>query len=213
LFVPSEVTRYIESLIRDREPALKEMELYAKEHGVPIMELVGIETMLHLLRLLKPKAILEIGTAIGYSAIRMAKELPHAKIVTIERDRSRYEIALENIKKVNLEKQITVIYGDALEVEAEVQEYGPYDCLFIDAAKGQYRRFFEIYSSHLSANGVVFSDNVLFKGFVANDNVDNKRHQTMVNKIKAYNEWLMTHPDFDTMILTVGDGIAISSKR
>ena len=213
MFVPSDVTEYIESLVPEREPAIVEIEKYAHEHGVPIMELVGIEAMLQFLRLVGPKTILEVGTAIGYSAIRMVKALSDVHIVTIERDKIRYDKAIENIEKMQLQERITVIFGDALETGEQVQQYGPFDSIFIDAAKGQYTRFFELYSPMLTQNGVVFSDNILFRGLVAKDNVEDRRHRSLVEKIKGYNKWLMTHPDFDTTILTVGDGIAISPKR
>lgn len=214
LFVPDEVTTYIESLVPEREPAIAEIEKYAKEHGVPIMELVGMEAMLQFLKLLQPKAILEIGTAIGYSAIRMAKALPNTHITTIERDQVRYDKAIENIKKLQLQEQITVIFGDALETAEQASKNALFDCIFIDAAKGQYTRFFELYSPLLTENGVVFSDNILFRGLVAKDKIeDNRRYQSLVEKIKGYNRWLMVHPEFETTILTVGDGIAISRKR
>lgn len=213
MFVPSDVTAYVESLVPDREPGIIEIEEYAKEHGVPIMELVGMEAMLQFLRLVQPKSILEVGTAIGYSATRMAKALPDVRIVTIERDKIRYDKAIENIDKMQLQEQITVIFGDALETGDIVGKYGPFDCIFIDAAKGQYTRFFELYSPMLSPNGVVFSDNVLFRGLVAKNTIEERRQRSLVEKIKGYNKWLMNHTEFDTTILTVGDGIAISRKR
>ncbi len=213
MFVPSDVTEYIESLVPDREPAIVEIEKYARDHGVPIMELVGIEAMLQFLRLVGPKSILEVGTAIGYSAIRMAEALPNVRIVTIERDKIRYDKAIENIEKMQLQERITVIFGDALETGDQVTQYGSFDCIFIDAAKGQYTRFFELYSPMLTQNGVVFSDNILFRGLVAKNNIEDRRHRSLVEKIKGYNKWLMNHTDFDTTILTVGDGIAISRKR
>lgn len=213
MFVPSDVTAYVESLVPDREPGIIEIEEYAKEHGVPIMELVGMEAMLQFLRLVQPKSILEVGTAIGYSATRMAKALPDVRIVTIERDKIRYDKAIENIDKMQLQEQITVIFGDALETGDIVGKYGPFDCIFIDAAKGQYTHFFELYSPMLSPNGVVFSDNVLFRGLVAKNTIEERRQRSLVEKIKGYNKWLMNHTEFDTTILTVGDGIAISRKR
>ncbi|WP_102345470.1 O-methyltransferase [Bacillus sp. Marseille-P3661] len=215
MFTPNEITNYIESLIPAREEEITKIENYAKEHGVPIMELVGIEAMLQLLRLQQPKTILEIGTAIGYSAIRMARALPNSNVISIERDQHRYEKAIENINNLNLQNQIKVYFGDALQLAEQVEMDGPYDCLFIDAAKGQYRRFFELYSPMMTQNGAIYSDNILFRGHVANENIvlDNKRHRAIIDKIKAYNQWLMTHKDYETVILTVGDGIAISRKR
>jgi predicted O-methyltransferase YrrM len=209
----SKLTDYLENLLPKRDEIVEEMEHYAKENNVPIMELVGIETMLQILRISQPKQILEIGTAIGYSAIRMAKALPKTTIITIERDQERYEKALENIKRTGTSSQIKVIFGDALEVASEIKDLGEFGCIFIDAAKGQYRHFFDIYEKCLSKDGLIVTDNVLFKGLVAEEEIDSKRVRSLVTKIRAYNEWLLAHPDYQTTILPVGDGIAISKKR
>ena len=204
---------YLDELIEKRPELLDKMEQYAKENAVPIMELSGIESMLQLLRIQKPRVILEIGTAIGYSALRMAYALPECKIMTIERDVSRYELAEKFFLQAEKTSQIVLIKGDALEVEAAVKAYAPFDTIFIDAAKGQYQKFFEIYSRYLTEDGVIITDNVLFKGLVYADEIDNKRKKNLVKKIKNFNEWLMKHPDYDTVILPVGDGVAISKKR
>ncbi|MCM3566498.1 O-methyltransferase [Neobacillus mesonae] len=204
---------YIEQLIPERNPLLMEMEQFAKEHGVPIMELPGIETMLELLRIHRSKKILEVGTAIGYSAIRMADAITGAHIVTIERDTERINLAKEFIQRSQLEQQITLIEGDALELENEVSSHAPFDAIFIDAAKGQYKKFFEIYSSYLNDGGMVITDNVLFKGLVAETEIESRRTRNLVKKINDFNHWLMNHPTFDSIILPVGDGVAVSKKR
>lgn len=204
---------YIEGIIPARPELFQRMESYAKDHGVPIMELVGIEAMLQLLRIQQPKNILEVGTAIGYSALRMADALPNCKIVTIERDAERYELAEQYILEAGKETQILIIKGDALEAEPQVKEHGPFQAIFIDAAKGQYQRFFEMYSQYLDDYGVIITDNVLFKGLVCEEEIENKRTRNLVKKIDSFNRWLMNHPDFYTVILPVGDGVAISKKR
>lgn len=204
---------YIENLIQSRDPLFLEMETYAREHHVPIMELSGIETMLQVLRIQNPQKILEVGTAIGYSGLRMASAVPEAHIVTIERDAERYQIAEEFIKRSGKTEQITIIKGDALEVQDRVQELGPYDAVFIDAAKGQYKKFFEMYSAFLQKDGILITDNVLFKGLVCETEIESKRTRNLVKKIDDFNRWLMGHPDYHTVILPVGDGVAISKKR
>lgn len=204
---------YIEAIIPDRPEMLSKMEHYARENAVPIMELAGIEAMLQLLRIQGPETILEVGTAIGYSALRMAYALPESKIVTIERDAERYQLAEQYINEAGKSRQILIIKGDALEVEDHVQKHGPFDAIFIDAAKGQYQRFFEIYSRHLSQDGMIITDNVLFKGLVYEPDIENKRIRSLVKKIDGFNKWLMNHPDYYTVILPVGDGVAISKKR
>lgn len=204
---------YIDHLIPERIQLFMEMEAYAKAHGVPIMELQGIEAMLQLLRIQQPKSILEVGTAIGYSALRMAEALPTAKIITIERDEERFNIAKDYIEKANKTSQIIMIQGDALLVEDEVKKWGPFDAIFIDAAKGQYQKFFELYARFLTDDGIIVTDNVLFKGLVCESNIENKRIRSLVKKISAFNSWIMNHPDYHTVILPVGDGVAISKKR
>ncbi|MCM2589406.1 O-methyltransferase [Rossellomorea marisflavi] len=207
------VIDYIESIVLDRSDLLQEMEAYAEENGVPIMELVGIEALLGMLRIQQPKRILEVGTAIGYSALRMAEALPDTTIVTLERDEDRYEKAQEFLGRSSARDRVITLFGDALELQEDVKQHGPYDAVFIDAAKGQYRKFFDSYSEMLTPEGVVYSDNVLFKGLVAEEVVEQKRIRNMVKKLQDYNKWLMDHPEYDTSILPVGDGVAISKKR
>jgi predicted O-methyltransferase YrrM len=204
---------YIEELIPEREPLFMEMENYAIENKVPIMELVGIEALLQFLRIQDSKRILEVGTAIGYSALRMAEALPKASIVTIERDLERIQAAEEYIGRSKHGEQILLIKGDALEVEELVREQAPYDAIFVDAAKGQYQKFFEMYSKYLSNDGIIITDNVLFKGLVTQSEIESKRIRNLVKKIDGFNQWLMNHSDYHTVILPVGDGIAISKKK
>jgi len=204
---------YIESLIPERNPLFTEMEGYAKEHNIPIMELAGIETMLQLLRIHQSKKILEVGTAIGYSGLRMVNALPNANVVTIERDLERVQVAEEFINRSNKGEQILIIKGDALELEVQVSQHAPFDAIFIDAAKGQYKKFFEIYSKYLNDDGMIITDNVLFKGLVCETEIESKRTRNLVKKINEFNQWLMNNPDYFTVILPVGDGVAISKRR
>lgn len=204
---------YIERLIPDRNVLLMEMELYAKEHQVPIMELAGIEAMLQLMRIQQPKNILEIGTAIGYSALRMATALPDTRVVTIERDQERIQIAKQFLEKSGEAERILLLEGDALEAVEQIRQFGPFDTVFIDAAKGQYKKFFELYERELQPNGMIITDNVLFKGLVCETEIESKRTRNLVKKINDFNCWLMSHPEYDTVILPVGDGVAISKKR
>ncbi|KIL23854.1 O-methyltransferase [Bacillus sp. FSL K6-3312] len=207
---------YIEHLIHPSPDAIAQLEAYAKEHHVPIMEKVSIELLLQLLSMKKPKKILEVGTAIGYSAIRMATALPAAEIFTIERNAKRYEEATRNIEELKLKERIHVFFGDAMESAKTVQTMAPYDVIFIDAAKGQYKRFFELFEPMLAHDGMIITDNVLFKGLVATnyeEEIEDKRKKQLIGKIDRYNQWLMSNSDFQTCIIPVGDGIAISTKR
>jgi predicted O-methyltransferase YrrM len=208
-----EINAYIENLVPKRDDLLLEMEQYALENHVPIMELVSIESLLQVLRLYRPKRILEIGTAIGYSSLRMAKELG-AEVVTIERNEERYKQAQRFLAQSDQQENITLIFGDALEAVEEANAKAPYDVIFIDAAKGQYKRFFDAYTPMLSERGIVVSDNVLFKGYVTGEiQAETRRKRSLIKKINDYNEWLMGHSDFQTAILPIGDGIAISTQK
>ncbi|MCP3762649.1 O-methyltransferase [Domibacillus sp. A3M-37] len=204
---------YIESLLTPREGLLDEMEQYAAEHRVPIMEPVGIDTLLAVLKLQNPARLLEIGTAIGYSALRMTAAVPGLRVTTLERDEDRFEKANQYISRSGDQDRIHILFGDALELAEKAAEDGPFDAIFIDAAKGQYRRFFELYAPMLKQGGVIYSDNVLFKGYAAGVDAPTKRIEKMVQKITDYNQWLMAHPGYDTSIIPSGDGIAISIKR
>ncbi len=213
IMISDHVEQYLESLRPTREGLIKEMEIYASENHVPIMEQTSLEILLQLLSFLNPKRILEIGTAIGYSAIRMAEQLPETVIMTVERDEIRYREALSNIEKSGYSDRITVFFGDAFELAEELKQQGPYEALFIDAAKGQYQKFFNEFYSVIEAQGVIFSDNILFRGMVAEDEIEEKRFRSMVKKIRLYNEFLISHPELRTTIYPVGDGLAVSQRK
>ncbi|WP_409297533.1 O-methyltransferase [Peribacillus sp. SCS-26] len=209
------VEEYLQSLIPEPAPLFAEMEKYAEDNGVPIMEKAGMEALLQFLRLHGSKRILEVGTAIGYSALRMSDALPEARIVTLERDEERISLAREYITRAANPQAVKIIAGDALDTYAEAEAEGPFDTVFIDAAKGQYRKFFELYEPLLDKGGLIVTDNVLFKGLVAANikEIEQKRIRSLVRKIKDFNEWLMNHASYDTVILPIGDGVAISKRK
>ncbi len=212
IMISDHVEQYLESLRPKREGLVKEMEVYAIENNVPIMEQTSLAVMLQLLSFKKPDLILEIGAAIGYSAIRMADLLPDTTIITVERDETRYREAVANIEKAGYSERITILYGDAFELADELKRFGPYQALFIDAAKGQYKRFFDEFFDVVEEQGIVLSDNILFRGMVAEEEIQEKRFRSMVKKLRHYNEFLMSHPDLDTTIYPVGDGLAVSQR-
>ncbi len=213
IMISDHVEQYLESLRPNREDLIKEIEEYAREKHVPIMEQTSLDVMLQLLTFLKPGRILEIGAAIGYSAIRMAERLPDTAILTVERDETRYNEAIANIEKAGYSDRITVLFGDAFELADELKSYGSYQALFIDAAKGQYQRFFDEFYDQLEKGGVVFSDNILFRGMVAEERIEEKRFRSMVKKLRLYNEFLISHPELDTTIYPIGDGLAVSQRK
>lgn len=209
------VRQYLANFYKHREPFIEEMELYAMEQHVPIMDKAGMEFMLGLLYLIQPTSILEIGSAIGYSSIRMAKSFPELRIVTMERNAERIRKAKEYIDRSGYSNRITLLEGDALLLKDQLPDNRQFDVIFIDAAKAQYQRFFELYEPLLSERGVIISDNVLFKGQVAEsaELVDDRRKRALIKRIQNYNEWLMNHPMYDSTIIPIGDGVAISKKR
>lgn len=205
---------YIATLKQNHDDLLEEIEGYAKAHYVPIMAREGIETFIGLLALQKPKKILEIGSAIGYSAIRMAQAFPDATITTVERDTDRFQKAVEYIEAATLRDRIQIIEADALELDVNSHLEGAYDALFIDAAKGQYKRFFEKYAPYVVPGGVVYCDNMFMDGQVllADDEIP-RRRRSMIRKLKEFTTWVMAHPDFDPFLLPIGDGLLIAIKK
>lgn len=205
---------YIESHIIDRSSQLMEMEEFARINHIPIMELVSIESFLQLLRLQTPDSILEIGSAIGYSAIRMATALPNTKITTIEKDENRAELARTYIEKNELTNRIQLLSGDALDIDLHSLASTQYQAIFIDAAKGQYQRFFDKFSPLVPSGGVIYCDNMLMRGFTEIELSDvPRRKRTMVRNLQSFTKWLMNHEDYITTFLPIGDGITISIKR
>ncbi|WP_346393849.1 O-methyltransferase [Virgibacillus pantothenticus] len=204
---------YLVNMIPKRTSSIDLIEQGAKKDRVPIMEPVSMHFVQQIIRLKQPKRILEIGTAIGYSALRMLEAAPDAEIVTMERDVQRYQEAIQNIRTHGAEKQIKILLGDALEMLKNLQNEALFDVIFIDAAKSQYRRFFELVTPLLANEGIIITDNVLFRGYVENPHIAPSRYKKMVEKINDYNYWLMQHPLFTTSIVPIGDGIAISMKH
>ena len=189
---------------------IQEMEQYAVAENIPIMEKDGIAFLKDYIQRNHIKRVLEIGTAIGYSAIQMASVTPDLKIVTIERDPIRYQKAIQNIQEVGLESQIEVLCQDAYDVVITEM----FDCIFIDAAKSQYQAFFEKFTPFLKKGGVVISDNLSFHGLVAQaDSITSKNLKALVRKIKRYITFLEENEQFTTTFYTIGDGIAISIKK
>ena len=189
---------------------IKEIEEYAKINNVPIMLPDGIEYLCNYIQDNNIKNILEVGTAIGYSAIRMFLVDDDINITTIERDIDRYHIANDNIKKFNLSDRITTILGDAIDTEVD----GIYDLIFIDASKGHSIDFFNKYQKHLSKNGVIITDNLSFHGLVENESLAvTKNQKGLVKRIKKFIEFLDTNEEFVTTYVDVGDKISISRRK
>ena len=188
---------------------ISDLEEYARDFHVPIMLKDGIEYLLEYIKNNNIKNILEIGTAIGYSSIRMALVNDDIKVTTIERDSNMYDEALKNIKSFNLDNQINVIYKDALDVELNDK----YDLIFIDAAKSQYIKFFEKFKHNLNDNGVIITDNLSFHGLVKDSTNCSRNTKQLVKKIQNYIDFLKNNEEFDTEFISIGDGISITRKK
>lgn len=191
---------------------IKEMKEYAKEFGVPIMHEEGIDFLTTFVIKHQITNVLEIGTAIGFSAISMALANPKLKITTIERDEERYLEAVKNIKKFNLEERITLLFNDAANVKLDED----FDLIFIDAAKGQNKAFFEQFEKRLTPNGFIITDNMKFHGYVDKDEseIKNRNLRGLVRKIKDYRKFLEEHENYQTRFYDdLGDGVAVSSRK
>lgn len=189
---------------------LKDIEKYASEYKIPIMQEEGLEFLLQYIEENNITKILEIGAAIGYSAIRMALLRPDIRVVTVERDSERYREAVNNIKAFGLENQVTIYHMDAFDLELDEQ----FDFIFIDAAKAQYTKFFEKFKKNLKVGGTILSDNLNFHGLTEDpEQIKGKNLRSLVRKINAYREFLKENQEFETKFYDLGDGIAVSIKK
>ena len=189
-----------------------EMEEYAKEHNVPIIEKESIAFLMKFIKQHDIKNVLEIGSAIGYSGILMASSSRQVKVTTIERDETNYMEALKNVKKCGFEGKVTFVFQDALELN--LAEGTEYDLIFIDAAKGQYKKFFEKYKYFLAPGGAIITDNLKFHGYVGkSDKIESKNLRQLVGKIEGYIDFLKTNEEFDTEFLDIGDGLSVSVRK
>ena len=188
-----------------------EMKEYAMDHAVPVMMDEGQEFLISKIKEHKCKSFLEIGTAIAKTSIMVASLDKDMRVVTIERNPDMIEQAKINIDKADCYDRIHLIEGDALEVE---NPQGPFDCIFIDAAKAQYIRFFEKYCPLLSDNGIIITDNMEFHGLVKHpENTKNRNTRQLVLKIQKYHDYLEQLADYQTEFYSIGDGIAFTRRK
>ena len=189
---------------------LSNIKQKALEQGIPIIMDDTLFEIEKRMKELKPTKILEIGTAVGYSAICFSKFLgDNGKIDTIERDIDRANEAIENIKKMELEDKINIIVGDAVEILPTLNE--KYDMIFIDAAKGKYPFFLKESLRLLADNGTIFADNILYKGYVMSD-YNKHKQRTAVRNLREYIKEVTESPNLETEILEVGDGLAVTKR-
>lgn len=203
---------YIRSIIPSNKDYLVEIERYAHDNHVPIIEPEVAQLIKVLLKNNKPKNILEVGTAIGYSALIMAEAADkETKITTIERREDMVDIAMKNIANSPFKERIKIITGDAQDILPKLNE--TYDFIFLDGAKGQYLEFFKYCSEYLEPGGLIMSDNVLFKGMVATDDLVIRRKKTIVKRLRTFLQYINNIDGYTSCVMPLGDGVALTYKE
>ncbi len=212
MVVDERMIAFINSLDKGNSAFLYELEKTAHETAVPIVRTQTQALLRFLLKLTKPGRILEVGTAIGFSALLMSDAAPQAAITTIEKYEKRIPLAKENFRRAGREEQITLLEGDAADMLKELT--GSYDFIFMDAAKGQYSHFFPDVFRLLAQGGLLVSDNVLQDGDVIESRYAvTRRNRTIHARMREYLYTLTHHEGLETTILPVGDGVALSTKN
>lgn len=211
------VTPYVTDYIREKtvhnNPLLYELEAYARDNKVPIAEPETARLVSVLTKLVRPKKILEVGTAIGYSAIIMAEGLSDdGSIMTLEYDENSVAIARENIKRAGLSDRISVIEADAKNYLSYLDCDESFDMIFLDGPKAHYLFMLDDCVRLLKKGGILVSDNILFKGMTADDGHFARRKVTIISRLREYIDTLMAHPQLETAILSQGDGVTLSLK-
>jgi predicted O-methyltransferase YrrM len=206
------IVDYIRGLVKEDSEILKELEKYALENNVPIVQIEVANFLKLMMKIHKPKKILELGTAIGYSAILMSIATNNtSSITTIERDKNMLDIARQNIANLGLENKIDVIEGDCLEILPTLEH--EYDLIFMDAGKGHYNEFLPYCLKLLKREGIIIADNVLFRGMVASDDLVKRRKITIVKRMRSYLETISSDKGLLTSVIPMGDGIAVTTRR
>lgn len=212
MIVDERMAAFIDSLDKGNTPFLDEIEKFALETQVPIIRKSMQSLLKFILAYAKPKKILEVGTAIGFSALLMSEYAPKGcRITTIEKYEKRIPVARENFKRAGKEADITLIEGDATEVLKSLE--GTYDIIFMDAAKGQYINFLPDIMRLLPRGGLLISDNVLQDGDIIESRFAvTRRNRTIHARMREYLYELKHNPGLETVILPVGDGVTLSTK-
>ncbi|XCP83419.1 O-methyltransferase [Roseburia hominis] len=213
MIVEERLATYLHSLERENSEILETIEREALEAEVPIIRKEMQSFLKVLLKMQRPMRILEVGTAVGFSAILMSEYAPRgSRITTIENYEKRIPIARENFRRAGRQEKITLIEGDAMEVLKTLE--GPYDFIFMDAAKGQYPAYLPEVLRILRGGGVLLSDNVLQEGEIIESRFAvERRDRTIHSRIREYLYTLKHHPLLETSILPLGDGVALSVKK
>ncbi|NCC44421.1 MAG: O-methyltransferase [Clostridia bacterium] len=213
MIVDERMVTYINSLDEGHTPFLEQLEKQAKQDFVPIVRREMQSFLKFFMASYRPERILEVGTAVGFSALLMCEYNPvSCTLTTIENYEKRIPIARENIKRAGREEQIQLIEGDAAEVLKTLQE--PFDFIFMDAAKGQYLNFLPEILRLLNSGGILVSDNILQEGDIIESHfVVERRNRTIYKRMREYLYELKHNEELVTSLLPLGDGVALSVKR
>ena len=200
------VEDYIRHTLKDADGLLKELEVFAEENSVPIVHKEVSDLLKVLLKMQKPQRIVEVGCAIGYSSILFATTCEgNVDITTCERNPVMIERAKENIKRAGFENNIRILEGDAVEQLKNVE--GEFDMIFLE-----YKLFYDLVIDKLKVGGVLISDNILYKGMIASDDLVVRRKKTIVKRMRNYLDYICNCDYLTTSLLPMGDGVAISYK-
>lgn len=210
ILYPTQV-KYLKQFKKEDDPLIIEMEKYAKEFNVPILSEQSADFLEQIVILIDPKRVLEIGTAIAYSTIRIARRLKKKSVIhTIEMSEDNAAIAKENIEKSGLSDKIDLKIGNALVIMPQLQK--KYDLIFLDADKEDYKRLFDYSIILLKRGGVIFIDNLLWHGFAATNKVP-KEYRVSTKYIREFNKVFMNQASLTSTILPIGDGIGLGIKK
>ena len=202
--------KYLYQFKDQNDPLIKEMEKYAVDHNVPILDWQSASFMEFLVKSIKPKRVLEIGTAIAYSSIRIARNFKKKGIVhTIEKSKDNIALAKAYIKKSGVDDKIKILEGNAFEIMPGLEK--KYDLIFLDADKNEYSKLFELSVKLLKKGGVILVDNLLWHGHAAAEKVPSK-YKTSTEFIRNFNKEFMANPKLKTSIIPVGDGLGIGVR-
>ena len=205
-----EQAEYLSRFADHKDPLILEMEKYAHDNKVPILDQISAAFMEVLIKMLKPKRVLEIGTAIAYSSIRIARNLKKKSILhTIEKSEDNIALAKVYITRSDVADKIEIMQGNALEIMPGLQK--KYDFIFLDADKSEYSRLFELSLPLLKKGGVIMVDNLLWHGLAATEKIPQK-FLTSTEYIRNFNKEFTEHPELKASIIPVGDGLGIGVK-
>ena len=205
------IVDYLTKTLPDSTGFLKEIEDYAHENNVPIIQKEVRCFLGMLMKYKQPKNVLELGTAIGYSSLFFSDYIDqHGTITTFERDEFYYNIAQANIKKAHRQNMIKIIFGDAFENVKKIT--GKYDMIFLDANKSMYKYYFDTLFPMLNTGGLIICDNILYKGMISCDELAPRKQNTIISNIRDFLAFISNDTRLETSMIPIGDGVSVSVK-